>query len=57
MSASPAPSRREIAADIARLAADGLTVGEIARVMDLHRCRVLKIAAQFRIRLRRRVER
>ena len=47
----PQPSRRETAAIIARLAADGLTVGEIARAAGLHRQRVLAFAMRFGIRI------
>ncbi len=46
------PSRRELAAVIAQLAADGLAIPEIALAMHLDRQRVLAIAVQFRIRIR-----
>jgi hypothetical protein len=46
------PARREPAVDIAQLAADGLTLPEIARAMDLPRQRILKLAVQFKVRMR-----
>ena len=49
---APTRSRRELAVQIAQHAADGLTLPEIARAMDLPRQRVLKLAVQFKIRMR-----
>ena len=49
---APGRSRREIASDIEQLAADGLSLQEIRRVLGLRRERVLKLAVQFRIRIR-----
>jgi hypothetical protein len=52
LSSIRSPSRREQAAIVAALAADGLTIPEIARVLGVPRERVLGIAVKFGIRIR-----